>query len=260
MRVVETDRDEAWGSSTWRALSEEREVGSATAWVRPDGRCFVSFAKCESGSQLPLVTAMEGAGQSRLYVSAADSDESAISLFEELGFVFLSREQQFVIPAQGAVAALASAELPDGVTSISPDEADLERLRTLDDALRHDVPGSSGWQWPVQAFRDETFGPQYDSALYAIAVEGGEYVGLARVWNRLPRPRLGMIGVRHADRRRGIAAGLLAQVFGVLAERGVETITSEVDVTNVASNALMLRLGARAVSSSVELVRESAAR
>lgn len=256
VRVVEGDRDDTWGTSVWRAVAGEEELGTATAFLRPDGRCFVTFQDCSPAGYAPLLEAVAAVAPGEVAVSASEADREALALYEALGFVAASREQTYVIPVKSAVAALGGAEFPAGVTAISPDTADLDRLRLLDDELRHDVPGTAGWRWSPDAFRDETFGPQYDPALYAVAVEGNDYIGIARVWNRLPRPRLGMIGVTRPHRRRGVASALLARVLDVLHQRGITELTAEVDVTNVGSNTLMARLGGRVVGVSVDLVKD----
>jgi RimJ/RimL family protein N-acetyltransferase len=48
---------------------------------------------------------------------------------------------------------------------------------------------------------------------------------------------------------------MLAHVFGVLAARAIEEVTTEIDVENAASRATIEPLGARVVGQSVELVR-----
>lgn len=91
-----------------------------------------------------------------------------------------------------------------------------------------------------------------------MALDGSAYVGLARVWRPLPGddlPRLGCVGVRRGYRRRGLARALIAAAFVSLVERGVRAVTTEVDETNVASNALFASLGAIRTGSSIELRR-----
>ena len=253
--VVEADRDESWGTCTWRAAAGDEQIGDATAWVRPDGRCFVSFKDCAPRAYAPLLESVASAGHRVVYITANESDTHRVSLYRRLGFEQDSREQNYVIPVASAVAALAKASLPAGATVISPEAADEDRLRAVDDELRNDVPGQAGWRWSAEAFRDETGGPPYDPALYAVAVSGDEYIGIGRVWNRAPRPRLGMIGVVRPHRRQGLAGALLGIVFGELRNRSVREAVTEVDVTNVASNALIRRLGGEVVGYSVELVR-----
>ncbi len=59
-------------------------------------------------------------------------------------------------------------------------------------------------------------------------------------------------------RRRGIAATLLAHAFRAVAAAGADEVTAEYDVTNRASHALAVRLGARRLDTTVELVYEPA--
>jgi ribosomal protein S18 acetylase RimI-like enzyme len=140
---------------------------------------------------------------------------------------------------------------------LSAADADEARLMRLDDALRQDVPGTDGWRWPEAAdFREATFRDgAYDPATYLVAVADtpGEYVGLARVWWKLTSPRLGMIAVLPAYRRRGIARALLAEVLAVVHERGQPEVFTEVDDRNVASRSLMRSIGARSVPGHVHL-------
>jgi ribosomal protein S18 acetylase RimI-like enzyme len=113
-------------------------------------------------------------------------------------------------------------------------------------------------RWDAEGFRKETFGPDFDPATYLVAVEeaSGEYAGLARVWNNPDGPRLGLIAVLAAHRRRGLARALLGLAFSVLSERGQSEVTAEVDDLNVASTTLPTGLGARRTGGGcVELVR-----
>jgi ribosomal protein S18 acetylase RimI-like enzyme len=63
-----------------------------------------------------------------------------------------------------------------------------------------------------------------------------------------------MIAVVREHRRNGVARALLGRAFAVLHAQGEDGATCEVDVTNVASNALMIGLGARRDGGTVELV------
>jgi ribosomal protein S18 acetylase RimI-like enzyme len=66
---------------------------------------------------------------------------------------------------------------------------------------------------------------------------------------------LGLVGVLSAYRRRGLATALLARVFGPLAERGERVVTAEADAADVASAALLGKLGGRVVGGTVEFHR-----
>jgi GNAT superfamily N-acetyltransferase len=147
--------------------------------------------------------------------------------------------------------------LPAGLDVLSAADADITRLRLLDDALRQDVPGSAGWRWDAEQFRAETFSPFFDPATYLIAVDlaSGQYAGLVRIWRNRAGPRLGLIATLAPYRRRGIARALLGQAFAVLAARGDTGVAGEVDDTNVVSLSLLTGLGARRYSGNVELIR-----
>jgi RimJ/RimL family protein N-acetyltransferase len=149
-------------------------------------------------------------------------------------------------------------EPPPGITFERADRAEEERLRLLDDELRQDVPGSDGWQWEAEDFREETYeSSDFDPTTYLIAVDpDGEYQGIVRVWMRPGQPRLGFIGVRADWRRRGLARALLAAVLDVLHQRGVSDVRTEVDETNAASRQTLAGFGAEPLGSSLELVRE----
>ena len=219
-----------------------------TAFVRPDGRCFV---------REPDPAALAGI-EGEVYATVRDDDEGRRRAFERLGFAVHRRELEYVVPTDAAAAAL-----PRGFRLQQADEVDEHRLRLLDDALRQDVPGSSGWRWSAAGFHAETFAPDaFDPATYLVAVDetSGEYVGLARVWHNRERPRLGMIAVLARYRRRGLARALLAHVFAVLYARGTAEVTTEVDETNVPSRSLLEDLGARRVGGYLELRRPPSSR
>lgn len=174
------------------------------------------------------------------------------------GFVEHRRENRYVVPTTTA----GGSEPPAGVSFVTADRADEDRLRTLDDLLRQDVPGTGGWRWTPAEFRDETrSNPHFDPEVYVVAVDdaSGAYVGIARIWLRSAGAHLGFVGVAREHRRHGIAAALLARLFGVLEERGLHDVTTEIDVTNVASRGLIEPLGARVVGRSVEVVRRASA-
>jgi GNAT superfamily N-acetyltransferase len=120
------------------------------------------------------------------------------------------------------VTGLAGAGLPAGLDVLSAADADITRLRLLDDALRQDVPGSAGWRWDAEEFRAETLNPFSDPATYLVAVDraSGEYAGLVRIWRNRAGPRLGLIAMLARYRRRGVARALLGRAFAVLAARG----------------------------------------
>lgn len=215
-------------------------------FVRPDGRSFV---------RVPAEAV--DAPDRQLYAMVDEADASARELWEQLGFQVSRREGVYLVPTNPAVTGLRDVEAPGGFLFVSADRVDEDRLRLLDDALRQDVPGTDGWNWRKDAFREETFCADFDPATYLVGVEEatGDYVGLARVWNNPSCPRLGLIAVRTPYRRRGIARALLAQPLAVLHDRGKHEVLAEVDEANIASLSLISGLGARRIGGAIEVVR-----
>lgn len=210
------------------------------AYVRPDGRRFIWDPDPESLAEI----------STDVYCTV---EASEIESYSALGFNVHRREATYLVPTRSA-----RAEAAEGIVFVQADEVDETTLRLLDNELRQDVPGTDGWDWTEAGFREETYeAADFDPKTYLVAVdcETGEYVGIVRVWMKQPTPRLGFIGVRRGDRRRGIARALLAEVFARLEERGIDDVSTEIDETNTASRALLEGFGARRIGTSVELIK-----
>ncbi|WP_324788380.1 GNAT family N-acetyltransferase [Streptomyces sp. H51] len=69
------------------------------------------------------------------------------------------------------------------------------------------------------------------------------------------RPRIGLVAVRAVEQRRGIALALLAHALGTLHRSGFATARTEVQESDRAASALFEGIGARPMSSNLELVR-----
>jgi GNAT superfamily N-acetyltransferase len=237
----------------WVARRDGVDVGSLRALVRPDRVCSL-YADAEAGDvRRALVAAAVDALPGDLHTEV---DSQAAGPLSTLGFVVHRTETRYVLPVDPARTGLAGAALPAGFTVLSAGAADLTRLAALDETLRQDVPGAAGWRNDPAEFARQTLDdPQFDPDTYVIAVDrAGGYAGLVRVWRRPVRSRLGLVAVVREHRRCGVARALLRMVFAVLHEQGEREATCEVDVTNVASNALLAGLGGRADGANVELV------
>jgi GNAT superfamily N-acetyltransferase len=243
----------------WVAYDGDMEAGELSALVRPDGRCLAFLRPGQStADELLLATAIEQTGHD-LHTTLDEFNYLEIEWHIKLGFEVTGLESHYKIPVSAAAASLRGAAVPAGLRLISAADADEERLRRLDDAVRQDVPGMAGWQWGAAGFRAETFDSGFfDPALCLVAADqaGGEYAGLVRAWHHPRMSRLRLIGVVPGYRRRGLARVLLAGVLGVLQDRGTAEVVAEVADTNTASLALLTGLGARRTGGAVWLVRK----
>lgn len=226
-----------------------------TSYLRPDGRCLVKPDGHWTADQARA--AIEHARSHSLtvitVVDAATKADRQVLL--DAGFGAARRQAVVEFDLDNALVALRHARMPAGDVIRSATEVAVDRLRLLDDELRDDVPGTSGWRSSADEFLADTFDiPSFNPKTYLVAVEGtsGEYLGLVRVWMNPRGPRVGMIGVRRAYRRRGIAFALLAQALQAARATGATAATTEFDVTNRASQAVFDRLGAHEIGATIE--------
>jgi RimJ/RimL family protein N-acetyltransferase len=241
----------------WTAHHGELAVGRSAAFVRPDDRCSISFDSWRAEAYGPLAQAVAQHFQRDLHTVIDESDGETHRHLTESGFTVHRREHVYSIPTDPAITGLSDPTAPPGIEVVTADQVDEDRLRELDDELRQDVPGASGWRWTPQGFREQTYdSPSFDPATYLVAIERstGRYAGLVRVWNDPGGPRLGLIATGRPYRRQGLATVLLARTFAVLHERGKTDVAAEADVANTGSNTLLTGLGARRIGGSIELI------
>ena len=121
---------------TWRALDGDLIAGEVSARLRPDNRCFLYFDTWRADACPPLADAVARDLGRDLYVTLEDGEYDALDACAEAGFAVHRRESYYRIPADPAVTGLAGAVLPAGFDVLSAANADITRLRLLDDALR----------------------------------------------------------------------------------------------------------------------------
>src|ERR1035437_2809887 len=182
-----------WPALTWRAVDGDLVAGEVRARLRPDNRWFLYFDTWRADACPPLADAVARDLGRDLCVTLEDAEYEALDACAEAGFAVHRRESSYRIPADPAVTGLAGAVLPAGLDVLSAADADITRLRLLDDALRQDVPGCEGWRWDAGQFRAETFSSFFDPATYLLAVgrASGEYAGLVRIWRNRAGPASG---------------------------------------------------------------------
>ncbi|MDQ7809624.1 GNAT family N-acetyltransferase [Amycolatopsis sp. A133] len=228
----------------WHALDDDRVVGRGEATPRPDGRLFLSIDTWHDADFAPLAAAMLPELPRPLYTVVDEADTDLKCRWESAGFTTRRREWEYAVPT-------APGSPPPGVT-IMP-ASDQAALRALDELIRAEVEATIGWaEMPAEVLTrpDDAM----DLTKYVVAAEPDGYVGLARVVAVTRQPRIGLLAVRADHRRRGIAGALLTHVLSSLYDRGIETATAEVNEANPAASALFEGVGARRVSSNLELV------
>jgi ribosomal protein S18 acetylase RimI-like enzyme len=225
-------------------------AGVLDTWQAPDGRLRLYFGRCHADAYEPLAAAIGAA----CYATIEQTDHEALQVLAGAGFAELRRENEYVIPVSRV-----DASVPDGVRIVTADQTELEPLMMLDCAIRADIPGADGWQPDAAWFRAETYdSPDFDPQAYRVALDGDDYIGLARIWLRSPSQvhrRLGCVGVLREYRLRGLARALVAQALAPLAAAGETAVTAEVDTTNIASHTLLTGFGGRVTGGTVELYR-----
>jgi RimJ/RimL family protein N-acetyltransferase len=258
MTTVRCDRIDGEPDSratVWRARDGAKVVGTVQAVTRPDQRTVVSFQDCRDDAYAPLLACLDAELARDLHTSVGESDHDGRRRLAALGFQVVRLEHVYRIdPGRMALSEIGP---PAGISLVSAAQADLDRLRLLDDALRQDTPGSDGWRWSAEEFREEIFSDGFDPTTYQVAVEDatGDYVGIMRLWMREAGPRFGFVGVVPRFRRTRVTYALLATVFAEVRRRGHREVMADIDATNRASNGIAARAGAERVGGRLELHR-----
>lgn len=240
----------------WRTA----EGALARAVQRPDGAWLLRMPADQPGAWPALVEAatQDGCGTLLLHRPANQSEahERALRL---AGFTPARTETRWRISVS-AIPITPAARAEHQVLPVT--EFDPRRVAALDNAIRADIPGTSGWKGTGTELTDSFDDPDFDPALYLVAHDpaAGCLDGLIRVWNRQPEPRLGCVGVTRSRRRTSLALLLLQSIASTLRDRGVTHITAETDDTNRASHLMALNHGGTAVETVVEWRRPSHSR
>ncbi|AHH97426.1 GNAT family N-acetyltransferase [Kutzneria viridogrisea] len=240
----------------WHAVADDRVVGRGEAFRRPDGRIFLSIDSWRDTVFDQLAEAMLAILPTPLHTVVDEADLDLTSSWRRVGFSTGRREWEYHLPTDPRVTGLDTVRPPSGVTVTPIGAARQGPLREVYDAIRAEVDVTAGWEsMPTEVLVRSDGTAPLDPSKYAVAEQGGRYVGLVRVVSRRHHARIGLVAVRADDHRRGIARALLANVLGALHRGGVDTASAEVDESNEAAKALCAGLGARRMGSALELVR-----
>jgi RimJ/RimL family protein N-acetyltransferase len=239
----------------WHALDDDVVVGRGHALRRPDGRVFISVDSWRDDAFEVLAVSMMGDLGSPVYTVVDDDDREVTERWRSLGFVDHRSEVELLVPTAAEVTGLTGSHLPSGACILPAGSADRDRLRHLDRVLRQEIDATIGWQhMPAEVARPADEQARFDPSRYVVAVQDGEYVGLARIAPLPRRPRLGLVAVRAAYRGRGLARAMLAEAFRPLHESGIMGVCADVDRLNERAMALFAALGAQFAGGALELV------
>lgn len=239
----------------WHALDDDLVVGRGYAGYRPDGRLFVSIDAWHEAAFDRLAEAMLAELPAPLYTLVDEADAELAAGWQRAGFTVGRREWEYAVPTDPRVTGLGAVLPPPGVAIVPAGQADEGLLRAVDRAIRDEVEATAGWRsMPAEVVPIPEGDTVVDPSKYAVAAASDRYLGLIRVV-RAKRPRIGLLAVRAAEQRRGIARALLAHTLGTLHRSGAATAWAEVQEANRAGSALFEGIGARPVGSNLELVR-----
>ncbi|MFI6373448.1 GNAT family N-acetyltransferase [Streptomyces sp. NPDC050546] len=239
----------------WHALEDDLVVGRGHARHRPDGRLFVSIDAWRDATFDRLAEAMLAELPAPLYTVVDEADAELTTAWRRAGFTIRRREWEYAMPTDPRATGLGAVLPPSGVTLVPAGQADESLLRAVDRAIRDEVEATVGWQsMPAEVIPHLEGDTIVDPSKYAVAAAADRYLGLIRVVTAI-RPRIGLVAVRAGERRRGIARALLAHALGTLHRSGFAEAWTEVHESNRAASALFEGIGARPMSSNLELVR-----
>lgn len=240
---------------SWRAVENGRVIGHAEAARRRDGRVFLSIDTWYGPVFDRLATVMLAGLPGPLHTMVDEADHDLTARWERAGLTVRRREHEYLVATDPLVTGLDTAPAPSGVTVLPLGAAREPALREVITAVRAEVDAGVGWDTMPVEMPPRPAGAPLDPGRHAVAEAAGRYVGLVRVVARRRHARIGLVAVREDMRRRGIARAMLADVLGALHRGGIGTATAEIDGRNSAATALFEGIGARRVSSAVEMVR-----
>lgn len=241
-------RDEAQAQplQRWIAWDGDAVTGAVSTWLRPDDRMFVFFAGT-AGAIGPLTAAASTELGRSLHATVDDSARARVDALSASGFGVEAVNDSFTVPFDAALRVFGRAPVPQGFTIVSAAEVDVDRLFTLDNTVRQEVPGCDGWRGDREWFRSEIAErPPFDPDGYLVGIDEttGEYAGLIRIWRNPSGPRFGLVGVARQYRNTLLAAALLRRGLESASTWGSATFTAETSPDNSVVHHRMRRIGA----------------
>lgn len=240
----------------WHALDDDLVVGRGYAENRPDGRLFVSIDAWHDATFDLLAEAMLAELPSPVHALVDEDDVEQSQSWRRAGFTAGRREWEYKVPTDPKVTGLEGVQPPAGVAIVPAGQAEESLLRAADRAIRDEIEAAGGWSksMPAEILPRPEGVTLIDPSKYAAAAGPDGYLGLIRVVT-VNRSRIGLLAVRAGEQRRGIARALVAHALETLNRSGVAEAWVDIQESNKAAAALFEGIGARSVSSNLELVR-----
>lgn len=225
----------------WLEVSGELAQGGSAVRGRDRGR-GLGAAMVERAEELARVR-----GVSRVFQHALAEDGAAHALLRSFGYREARRYWEMAIELEAPPQALG--ELPEGLLL---DTFRTEDAREFHDAIREAFADEWGF---VSLPFDEWWASRWDDdhSLWFVVRDGERIAAYARCESRRSGSGfVGMLGVRHAYRRRGLGLALLRHTFDEFWRRGVTRVTLGVDSANpTGATRLYERAGMHVVSEDV---------
>ncbi|MDR7381851.1 GNAT family N-acetyltransferase [Promicromonospora iranensis] len=236
--------------------------GRARAVRRPDGRWQLRLPATAQDAWPELVGELRQ-GVTGTVITTAPEDPWSAPLLRAAGLVPVRRIQHWSVPIDAEYLAHigvlpgdepASPRHPTAHRLLRVTDADPAAVVSLDNTLRHEIPGTAGWQGTEADLREDLASAAFDPELYLVVQDkrSGDYAGLIRVWLNEDGPRLGCVAVRPAVRGTRVTGALIRAVATELVRRGYHRIIAETAATHRAAVRLARRLGASATRVEVE--------
>lgn len=238
----------------WLSVDGDSVTATATALLRPDQRCFLSFTGDREAIG-PLVRAAATRIGADLYASSSTEEPDLLITLRRAGFETEVAWEQFEVRFETAIAGLRRARLPGGFSVVPADRVDADRLFSLDNVIRSGIRGMEGWQGNWNWFCGELADP----AAYLVAVDesNAEYAGLARVWRNQAGPRFGLIGVTHSYRGTMLGPGLLRRILEESSSWGHPTFTAETGLENRSIHHRLRKVATMSLGVRLQMVRRA---
>jgi mycothiol synthase len=247
--VLETD--------AWVVERERSVVGYAEVWdmqpTRLPAFAMVHPEHTGRGIGSGLAALIEGraaekaSGPARLLSTALTQDEAAVQLLARRGYTWARRFWNMEVELGRGLETLTP---PSGIQLRSLDpESDLPAAhRVLEEAFEDHWDHAPT---PYEEFLDRNVHrDHFDAALWIVAIDGDEPVGVLSGSAHTDRGWVDDLGVLRSHRRRGIATAMLRASFAEFERRGQPRVRLNVDSDNLTGAvSLYERVGMRVVTS-----------